>query len=267
MIWNNTSMRNGKLVRLTRWAVLPDKRNEMAAIHTFTSGEAVIEARLILEADYGEAPSIVAEAAERFTLARTNRPYVVEDEYTDLPFEEEALPEPEDVRAVVVHAHKTNARLGLVQVSADVLPSVKRVEFWVEDKRVLARNRAPFTTELELGDASKRVALRAIGFDAAGRYVDADAFLLTEGEAPFAVELTYVPAPDGQSHFKLSVINPKRARLDRVALYAGEKKLHEWTRPPFAWSVPTASLAGIDVVRATVVDSSGAEATDEQRLP
>jgi hypothetical protein len=53
------------------------------------------------------------------------------------------------------------------------------------------------------------------------------------------------------------------ARLKSVALFAGERKLHEWNAPPYAVTIATAELEGA-VVRASVIDENGAEATDRQ---
>ena len=263
-IWNNTIQHNSKIVRQSRWALLPDKRNEMSAVHTFAEGAVEIDVRLVLEADYGGQPRLIAKAMETFTLAKTNQPYVVEASVGD---EAEVADEvaPEDEGAVTIRASRRDIT-SFFQVSVDVLPPVKRVEFWVEDKKVLARNAPPYTTELDLGDPSKQVALHAIGYDAAGRYVDADAFIVNEGEALLAVKITRIATPDGFTHFKLSVRSPNGTRLKSVVLYAGDKKLYEWDRPPYAFSVSTASLAAVDFVRASVIDENGTEASDRQPL-
>jgi hypothetical protein len=50
--------------------------------------------------------------------------------------------------------------------------------------------------------------------------------------------------------------------LKSVALYAGERKLQEWDRPPYAVSLSSASLAGVEGFRAVVVDETGVEVSD-----
>lgn len=258
LVWNNMTLRNGKIIRNTRWSVLPDQRNEMTMLHTFAEGEAEIDVRLVLEADYEGQPQIVAAATETFTLVKTNRPLPPEPEQVTPEISEEAVPE--TTGAVTMLApHRTDGS-SLSVVGVDVLPPVKRVEFWVENKKVLVRNAPPYTAELDLGDSPEGLALRAIGYDAAGHYVDADTFV--GGADPLAVKVLRVVTTDGLSHFKLSVRKPKGTRLKRIALYAGEKKLQEWDGPPFALSVPESSLAGVDSVRASVLDEAGHEATD-----
>ena len=63
-------------------------------------------------------------------------------------------------------------------------------------------------------------------------------------------------------HFKLSVQNPKATELKAVALFAGNRKLHEWQRPPYAVEFPASQLKGIEFVRASVIDDTGYEASD-----
>ncbi len=261
LVWHNTIQRNSTVVRHSRWAVLPDQRNEMTAVHTFAEGPAEIEVRLILESDDGGAPLLIAKATETVTLAKTNKPYVADaSEGVEAIVAEGVVPE--DVGAVTIRNPHRDVAPNLFIVNVDVLPPVKRVEFWVEGKKVLARNAPPYTAELDLGNLPKRVEVRAVGYDAAGHYVDADAFIVNERETPMEVKITRTVTPDGLTHFKLSIQNPKGAGIKSIALFAGDKKLHEWDRPPFALEIPTASLAGQEFVRASVVDETGYEASD-----
>ncbi len=279
-IWNKTTIRNGKIVHHSSWSVLPDKRNEMSVVHTFAEGETEISAWLVLEKDYDGGPVIVAKATQTFTVTKTNRPYITQEEEEEEPQEAAAAIEdaPESMErvavappeappgAVAIHASRRDAASGMYVVRVDAEPVVKRVEFRVEDKKVLARNAPPYVAELDLGASPEDVTLRAIGFDAAGRYVDADACAVHEIDRPLLVTITYTATPDGFSHFKLTVRNRTGKNLKNVVLYAGDQQLQAWDRPPYALSVPTASLAGVDAVRAAVIDESGYEARDVQAL-
>ena len=261
LIWSNTVQRNRKIVRGTSWAVLPDQRNEMSTEHVFLVGEAEIEVRLVLEADHGRSPTTIAQATETFTFAKTNRPYLLEGDAVIAPTPKPEVA-PEAKGPVAIRGARHNAESGLFEVSVDVRPQVRRVEFWVEGKKVLARNAAPYLVELYLGESPRGLTVRAIGFDAAGRYVDADALVVTVDKAALVVKITRTETPDGMSHFKMSVRNPTGARIKSVVLYAGDQQLHAWERPPYTLSVPTASLADVDVVRAVAIDADGVEATD-----
>lgn len=173
MVMNAMSMRNNKLIRLSRYAVLPDQANEVSALHLFGEGEVEIDAWLVLEPDYDDPQRIVAKATQKFTIARTGQPYVVEEEEKE---EEPAPPQPRG--PVTIRVERRDDTTSFYVVSADVLPTVKRVEFWVAGKRVLARNRAPYLAEFDLGDTPAGAVLRVIGFDAAGREVAADEFVV-----------------------------------------------------------------------------------------
>lgn len=252
--WTDTIARNDRFFREWRWTMMPDQRNEMSAIHLFLEGPAQIEARLILNMDYGGAPRVIAQAAETFTIAKTNRAYVVE---------EDDPPEADEDKVVGAVRLRTSTRgdaQHLVLARVDVLPPVKRVEFWIGEKKIVARNAAPYNADLDVGESEAGVTVRAIGFDATGKYVDADAVVIGE-DVP--VKITRVATSDGVTHFKVSVRN---ARVKSVALFADDTKLHAWSEPPYALSVPTESLHGVKLVRAMVIDDAGSETTDVLEL-
>jgi len=257
LIWDNVVRRNGKVVRRESWALLPDRRNELATIHTFAEGTVEIDVGLVLAGYRGGAPTTVAEGRATFTLSKANVPVLADEDGAVV--EEEP---PRRAGAVTLGAPRRDEASGLYLVSADVHPPVERVEFWIENKKVLARNAPPYVAELDLAPSAQRT-VRAVGYDAAGCYVDADA--VTASDA-LAVMLTRVATDEGVCHFKLSVQNPAGTPLKSAALYAGDRKLHQWDRPPFAVSVPCATLDGAGFVRASVVDNAGNEASDRLRL-
>jgi Ca-activated chloride channel homolog len=252
-------IQNGLVLRNFRYQV-PEDQTTVTTIQTFAAGEAEVEVRLVMPLEEG-APVLVAKTSEKFTLALTGKLYVAsEDEGAEAVFAEGVVPE--TVGAVKIRAPKRDVAVNLFNVNVDVLPPVSRVEFWVEGKKILARNKPPFSAELDLGNLPKRVEVRAVGYDARGRYVDADAFIVNERETPLELKITRTTTPDGVAHFKLSLQNPKGTAIKNVVLYAGDKKLHEWTRPPYALSIPSARLAGVDFVRASAFDDTGYEASD-----
>jgi len=253
-------MQNGLVVRNFRIPVPPGQREPIAVIQTFAEGAAEVEVRLIMPLEEG-APVIIQKDTEKFTFAKTNKPYIAgENEGAEGIFAEGVIPE--IVGAVRILPPRRDVAPNLFIVNVEVQPPVKRVEFWVEGKKVLARNAPPYNAELDLGKLPKRVEVRAVGYDERGRYVDADAFIVNERDTPLEVKITRVVSPDGIAHFKLSIQNPKGTNFQTVALYAGDKKLHEWTRPPYAIDIPVARLAGVEFVRASVIDSTGYEAAD-----
>lgn len=254
-------LQNGVVLRNFRMPLAQERPPKISAVQTFAEGNADIEVRLIQTIEEGEAPLLITKAKASFPIAKTNKPYVATAE----DGAEAALAEgvvPEMVGAVRIKPPQRDVAPQLFIVNVEVLPPVERVEFWVEGKKILARNGPPYRAELDLGKLPKRVEVKAIGYDKQGRYVDADAFIVNERETPLEVKITRTETPDGVSHFKLSVQNPKGTALKTVALFAGDKKLMEWQHPPYAIDIPTARLAGNEFVRASVIDETNYEAAD-----
>jgi Ca-activated chloride channel family protein len=260
MFLQGSFMQGGQVIRNFRYPVTSETGSAITTVQSFAAGEVEIEVRLVMPLDEG-APVMIAKVTEKFTIAKTNQPYIAgTDDGAEALMAEGVLPE--TVGAVKIKAPRRDVAPNLFIVDVDVLPPVKRVEFWVEGKKVLARNSPPYKAELDLGTLPKRVEVRAVGYDAQGRYVDADAFVVNERDTPLELKITRTITPDGVSHFKLSLQNPKGTSIKNVILYAGDQKLHEWTRPPYAISIPTARLAGQEFVRASAFDSTGYEASD-----
>jgi Ca-activated chloride channel homolog len=261
LVLQGSLMQGGKVLRTFRYIVPPEKNGEAKTIQAFQEGEVTVETRLLLEATNDTAPLMLAKTTDTFTVAKTGKTYVADlEDGAEAVLAEGVLPDA--VGAVKIRAPRRDVAPNLFIVNVDVQPPVKRVEFWVEGKKIMARNAPPYSAELDLGKLPKRVEVRVVGYDDKGRYVDADAFVVNERETPLEVKITRTNTPDGLSHFKLSVMNPKNTNIKSVVLFAGDKKLHEWTRPPYAIDIPAARLAGFDFVRASVTDSTGYEASD-----
>ncbi len=253
-------MQDGQVLRNFRYAVPPDMANAVTAIQTFAPGEAEIEVRLLFPVEDAP-PLIIAKTSQKFPIAKTDKPYVASADDGAEAFLAEGVV-PETTGAVRIRPPRRDVAPNLFIVNVDVLPPVKRVEFWVEGKKVMARNAPPYEAELDLGKLPKRVEVRAIGYDDRNRYVDADAFVVNERETPLELKITRTTTPDGLTHFKLSLQNQKGTNIKSVILYGGDKKLHEWSGPPYAWSIPTSRLAGLEFVRASAIDETGYEAAD-----
>lgn len=260
MLLQGSFLQDGRVLRNFRYAVPPGQRDAVTAIQVFRPGDVEVEVRLVLPLD-DVAPVIVAKASRRFAVEAAGRTYVAAPEDGAEAILAEGVI-PERVGALVIRTPRRDVAPNLFIVEVDTQPPVARVEFWVGGKRVLARNAPPFRAELDLGAVPKRVEVRAVGYDAAGRYVDADAFVVNERQTQLEVKLTRTRTPDGVEHFKLSIQNPKRTVLRAVELFAGDRKIAEWSRPPYAIDLPAARLSGVEFVRASVVDETGYEASD-----
>ncbi len=260
LVIQGSLLRDGKVHRNFRIAIPPEQRQTASTIQTVPEGDLTVEARLLVPLEE-QSPILVGKTSETFKIAKTGTPYVAgEGEGAEAVFAEGVMPE--SAGSVKIRPPRRDVAPNLFIVDVDVKPPVKRVEFWVEGKRVLARGAPPYRAELDLGKIPKRVEVRAVGYDALGRYVDADAFVVNERENQLEVKITRTQTSDGITHFKLSVQNPTTNGIRNVILFAGQKKLQEWTRPPYALAVQTASLQGVEFVRASVIDTTGFEAAD-----
>ena len=253
-------MKAGQVVRNFRFPVPSDQPDQLRTTQTFAEGTVDIEARLLIPLEE-QAPVILGKVTKSFTIARTNKAYVAApDEGAEGVLAEGVVPE--SVGAVKMRTPRRDVAPNLFIVDVDVKDPVKRVEFSVDGKKVLVRNAAPYRAELDLGNLPKRVEVKAIGYDAAGRYIDADAFVVNEREMPLEVKIMRTLTPDGMSHFKLSIQNPKNTEIKSVVLFAGQSKFYSWTQPPYAIDVPTSRLAGVEYMRASVTDNTNYEASD-----
>lgn len=251
---------NGEVVKRFRQMLLDPIPSSVTSTAVVKPGDVEVDVRLMIPLKE-DAPVMLGRVTKTATIAKTNKTFVA----TDAGGAEEIIAEgvvPETSGTVTIRAPRRDVAPNLFVVDVDAKPPVKRVEFWVEGKKIMARNAPPYRAELDLGKLPKRVEVRAIGYDAAGRYVDADAFIVNERETPLEAKITRTSTPDGISHFKVSVQNPKNNELKTVALFAGAKKIYEWTQPPYAVNIADAKLAGVDFVRVSVVDSTGYEASD-----
>lgn len=154
--------------------------------------------------------------------------------------------------------------VGLLRIEAQVKPPVERVEFWLEDKKILAKNRPPYTVEVDLGTIPRRQTLKALGFDRQGNFLDADAWAINERDARLAVRLVELPKKGDAdaTEFKVSVQSVAGGVLKGLKLFVDDQEVKSWTVPPFLASVPKARLAKATLVRATATDEDGKEFTD-----
>src|SRR5688572_27187751 len=227
LVIQGSFLRDGKVHRNFRLAIPPEERQSATTIQTLPEGDVTVEARLMVPLEE-QSPILVGKKSETFKVAKIGTVYVAgEGEGAEAVFAEGVMTEL--AGSVKIRPPRRDVAPNLFIVDVDVKPPVKRVEFWVEGKRLMARSAPPYRAELDLGKIPKRVEVRAVGYDAQGRYVDADAFVVNERETPLEVKVTRVVTPDNISHIKLSVQNPKNTEIRSVTLFAGQKKIHQWS--------------------------------------
>src|SRR5260221_5247823 len=247
-------------VKTFRYTLPPSRPGTLSAVQTVAPGEAEVEARLMVPLEES-APIIIAKGTMKATGAKANKEFTAgPGAGADAIAAQGIVPAASDAVKIITPRRDVAPNLFIVDVETQ--PVVKKVEFWVEGKKIMTRNAPPYHAELDLGPLPKRVEVRAVGYDEKGNYVDADAFVVNERETPLEVKITRTATADGVSHIKLSLQNPKGTAIKSVELFAGDKKIKAWDGPPYALDLPSARLSGVEVLRASVMDETNYEASD-----
>lgn len=259
LVLQGSLLSGGTVVRNFRRPLAPDERATYTMVALMPVGPGSVEARLL--AERADTPLLLARQSLELNVAKTGTEYAAaETAEADAILAEGVVPE--SAGSVKIKPPRRDLAPNLFIVEVDVKAPVRRVEFWVDGRKIQTRNAPPYRAELDLGALPQRVEVRAVGYDARGRYIDADAWLVNERENALEVKLTRTDTPDGVAHFRVNVQNPKAQRLNVVELWAGDRRLIQWPGPPYAFDVPLSRLQGFDFVRATAIDATGFEATD-----
>lgn len=253
-------LHDGKVVRNFRHLLRPDEVTMTQFVALLPAGAATIEARLIDFGD-GSAPAILAKEALVLDVKPTGKSYEGSDEEDATAALAEGVL-PESSGAVRILPPKRDLAPNLFIVDVEVKAPVKRIEFWADGKKIFTKNAPPYRAELDLGRLPRRVEVRAVGYDAKGRYVDADAWIVSERDAQIEAKIVRTETADGVSHVKVSVQNPQGSALGPVELFLDDRKVMIWTRPPYAIDLAAKSLERVRFLRASVKDASGYEASD-----
>jgi len=159
------------------------------------------------------------------------------------------------------------APLGLLRLTAEIEPPITRVEFYLDERLLVARNRPPFSVEIDLGSVPRRQTLRAVGYDESGAVIDEDAYAINEGSARVAVRV--LPQPDaasGNVRVKVAVQSIGGGVAKKVELFLDEKKIGSWTGGPYEVTIPYTSYARATYLRAIAVAEDGRESNDIRML-
>jgi Ca-activated chloride channel family protein len=159
------------------------------------------------------------------------------------------------------------APLGLLRLTAEIEPPITKVEFYLDERLLVARNRPPYSVEIDLGSIPRRQTLRAVGYDESGAVIDEDAYAINEGSARVAVRV--LPTPDLQSgnvRVKVAVQSIGGGVAKKVELFLDEKKIGSWTAGPCQVTIPYASYTRANYLRATAIAEDGRESNDIRML-
>ncbi len=170
---------------------------------------------------------------------------------------------------VKILAPEQEVPVGLLRIACEVKEPVKRVEFYLGEKKILVKNRAPYTVELDLGKIPKKQTLKVLGFDVQGNFVDADAWAINEKDSRLAVRILELPkqkAAGDTVELKVALHSIAGGAAKKLQLWLDDTMLKEWTEPPFTVTVPVAKIQKATLMRATATDADGKEFTDLKLL-
>lgn len=181
--------------------------------------------------------------------------------------EDSADPLPEEGTLLRIVPPSRDVPVGLLRIDCEVKPPITKVEFWLDEKKVLARTRPPYTVEIDLGTVPQKRTLKALGFDRKGRLVDADAWTVNEKEARLGVRILELPAKsDGNAEIKVAVQSIAGGVARSVKLFLDDTLVKEWSAPPYVATLSKEAMKKATLLRASAFDEQGREASDMKLL-
>ncbi|HVN77244.1 MAG TPA: VWA domain-containing protein [Thermoanaerobaculaceae bacterium] len=157
--------------------------------------------------------------------------------------------------------------MGVQRFSALVGPKVARVEFYLDGRPVLTKNRPPYEVELDLGPLPRLASVLAVALDATGHELDRKQIDLNVGRERFFVRLQPVGSGDrkgGKVRAAVAVNVPPERKLTKLELYWNEGLVATLFQPPFDVWLPVKDDGSIGYLRALAVLEDGSQAEDVQ---
>jgi Ca-activated chloride channel homolog len=156
---------------------------------------------------------------------------------------------------------------GVQRVTALVGPKVARVQFFLDGRPILTKNRPPFEVELDLGPLPRLASIVAVALDVKGQELDRRQIDVNIGRERFLVRLQPVGASDrkgGKVHASVAVNVPPDRKLARLELYWNELLVETLFAAPFQAWLPVKEDGSIGYLRALAVLEDGGQAEDVQ---
>ena len=154
---------------------------------------------------------------------------------------------------------------GVQRFSALAGPQVGKVEFLLDNRLVLSKNRPPFEIELDLGPMPRLASIAAVAYDSKGVELDRKTVDVNVGRERFFVRLQPVGVPDrkdGKVRAQAAVNVPTERKLAKVELYWNEALAATLYSAPFDAWLPVQDDGSIGYLRALAVLDDGEQAED-----
>lgn len=142
---------------------------------------------------------------------------------------------------------------------------VSKVTFFLDGKRVLTKNRAPFSVEIDLGVVPRPREVEAVAFDAEGYEVARDRMRINSGPHRFAVRLVEPrrgARTESATRVHAEVDTPLGEQLSHVDFFWNETRMARLYQPPFVQTLRPSPSDGSSYVRAVAVLDDGHSAED-----
>ncbi|MGC8915818.1 MAG: VWA domain-containing protein [Thermoanaerobaculum sp.] len=156
---------------------------------------------------------------------------------------------------------------GVQRFTALADPSIAKVEFLLDGKSVLTKNRPPFEVELDLGPLPRLATISAVGYDAKDREVDRAEVVVNVGRERFFVRLSPITKADQRPEglvVSATVNVPSDRKLERVELYFNDQLMATVFSPPFSAVLPVRLGRELGYARALAVLDDQSQAEDVQ---
>ncbi|MEE2775256.1 MAG: VWA domain-containing protein [Acidobacteriota bacterium] len=153
--------------------------------------------------------------------------------------------------------------IGKVAIGAEADPSVHRVVYTLDGKRVMARRRAPWGATIDVGSNPRQRMLVAIAYDKEGREIGRDGLLLNEVARTFSVQIKE-PRPGrriGPVDVQAEVSTPDGSSVERLEFFWQDQLVSTVRRAPWRQRlfIPVAAQPGFIRVAAYLGDGRIAE--------
>jgi VWFA-related protein len=169
--------------------------------------------------------------------------------------------------ALALNGPQGEGVFGVQRFAALVGADVTRVEFFLDNRPVLTKNRPPFEVELDLGPIPRLASVTAVAYDRAGNEIDRKQLDVNVGRERFLVRLQPVGSADrAQNRVRaLCTVNvPSDRKLEKVEVYWNELLAATLFEPPFETWMTVDDPTAVGYMRARAVLDDGAQAEDVQ---
>lgn len=155
-------------------------------------------------------------------------------------------------------APRQSGGIGALQLEVSVPPGTARVVFTQDGRGLFAKNRAPWTVSVSLGDVARRTSVRAVAYDEEGEVLGEDVFVLNAPPNQLAVDISVRPAGSGREGVKVVTVSVSGARRPvDIRLFVGEQVVARWDACPCVAELNATEIGAAPVLTAEATAADG----------